>query len=50
MNDFQAGNAEQISEVIFYAIICSFDRMSSTLEQRCKDSPTVSTELYLFNP
>ena len=48
MNAFEAGDAQQINQVIFYAVLRSLDKMTLVVEQNYKDAPAVSTELVKF--
>ena len=48
MNAFEAGDAQQINQVIFYAVLRSLDRMTVIVGQNYKDAPAVSTELVKF--
>ena len=45
MNTFEAGDAQQINQVIFYAVLRSLDKMTLVVGQNYKDAPAVSTEL-----
>ena len=48
MNAFEAGDAHQINQVIFYAVLRSLDKMAVVVGQNYKDAPAVSTELVKF--
>ena len=48
MNAFEAGDAQQINQVIFYAVLRSLDKMTEVVVQNYKDAPAVSTELVKF--
>ena len=48
MNAFEAGDAQQINQVIFYAVLRSLDKMTLVVGQNYKDAPAVSTELVKF--
>ena len=48
MNSFEAGDAQQINQVIFYAVLRSLDKMTQVVGQNYKDAPSVSTELVKF--
>ena len=48
MNSFQAGAAQSINQVIFYATLRSLDRMALILSKSYRDAPAVSTELVKF--
>ena len=48
MNAFEAGDAQQINQVIFYAVLRSLDKMTEVVSQNYKDAPAVSTELVKF--
>ena len=48
MNSFEAGDAQQINQVIFYAVLRSLDKMTLVVGQNYKDAPAVSTELVKF--
>ena len=48
MNSFQAGEAQSINHIIFYATLRSLDRMALILTKHCRDATAVSTELVKF--
>ena len=48
MNAFQAGDAQEINQIIFYAVLRSLDKMTEVVKQNYKDAPAVSTELVKF--
>ena len=50
MNSFQAGAAQSINQIIFYATLRSLDRMALILSKHYKDSLAVYTELVKFLP